>query len=292
MVKKIPLKKGFKGWQHQKKTDTVYKVMSLYEDGYNAPSIAKITGIARSYVYRIIEKARAGEKGDFSGVTSPFSPLSKNVHALRVRAYVHHMSKGYKQNPNVFLDLDGVSVQCQGRFILLSSGGVKHYGETENKALWASVDFWRKVLIRLESRLGVVIFKKGAIAYEYLYHEYETSDSVVARDAEERGHRWRVFHSEDGKLRLSVDWSDGRPNHETHHKIDAHADSVTFDRFVNGVLNHPDAPGIPEIAKLIYTTQKQLDQTAAGLNSVVQLMKPKEFEGLKSDLGGVPYYIG
>ena len=221
----------------------------------------------------------------------------KNVHALKVRAFVHWMSVSYKRSPNKNFQIgDGlggsVVVQCQGRQIFMSSPGVKHWGDTENKAMWRSVSYWRGVISRVERRLGVVILKENSVAYEVLYHEWETSDSVVARDASNRGHVWKVFHSDDGKLRLSVDWSGGEECHESHHVRDGYVDSVTFDKFVNGVLNHPDAPGIPEIAKLIFSTQEQLNQTAAGLNSIVSVIKPGEPEGSFEGVGGVPYYVG
>jgi len=37
-------------------------------------------------------------------------------------------------------------------------------------------------------------------------------------------------------LFLVVDWSDYVPNHETHHRRDAHVDSVVFEKHVNSIV--------------------------------------------------------
>lgn len=258
-------------------------IARLYHEGFIGSQIAQFTGYSRSYVYQVIKDLReeevSGVVPDSGGQACPSSPVppsgDKNVHAQRVRVQVHHAKPSYWKQSNKHLDLvvrgRKVSVQCQGRFVYLRAAA-RFWGADEEKAMWNSLSWWRLVVARVESRLGLTCFKRGAVAFEFTYHEWETAGSVVERDASARGERWQVWHSEDGKLRLSVDRSRGSC-HETHHARDGHVDSVTFNRFLNGILDHPDAPGVPEIARLMLTTQKQLSETQAQLHEVASGMR-------------------
>jgi hypothetical protein len=257
------------------------EVRELYAQGFNASQIAKLKGFTRSYVSRIVRDLKDSDPEVINAFlrSSPESDVSsgwnKNVHAQRIRAYVHWMSDSYKSAPNKYFKnfVDGVDVGCQGKYIFLRSNKKKFYAGSEQKALWKSLGFWNDVLLKLEDRLGVLIFKKGSQAFEFLYQEWETQDSVVAVDAEKKGHVWRVFHSEDGKLRLSVDWSEGTPNHETHHKRDAHVDSVVFERHVNSILDNPQAPTFAELSQTVQQMAAINKETAQGLKAVVDVMK-------------------
>ena len=273
------------------------EVLVLYRDGFSASRIAALKGVSRQYVSRVLRSLRVSDPasfvlGDDKALGSP-----KNVHAQRVRAFVHWSGDSYKRSPNLVLKdfVGGVDVSCAGRFIYLKARK-KFGGESESKALWNSLGFWERVLSRLESRLGVVIFKKGSVAFEFLYQEFETRDSVVALDSEQRGHLWKVYHNEDGRLRLSVDWSDREPNHETHHFRDAHSDSVTFERFTNDLLNNPQAPTFSQIASIVKDIAEQHKTTAEGLNAVTEVIKtqfPQKRDEVLEPLekGGV-WYVG
>lgn len=258
-------------------------VLRLYKEGWSAGAISKKLSFSKSYVARIVRELkeenpqiinnhlRESQAQDFS-----FSAAQrKNVHAMKIRAFVHWMGDSYKKSSSQYFKnfVDGVDVGCQGKFIYLSTRDRRFYAESEQKAMWKSLSFWQGVLAKLEERLGVVIMKRGTRAFEFLYHEYETQDSVVAYDAEERGHVWRVFHAEDGKLRLSVDWSEGTPNHETHHKRDSHVDSVVFEKHVNSILDNPQAPTFAELSKTVQQIAAVNQQTAEGLKAVVDVMK-------------------
>jgi hypothetical protein len=205
--------------------------------------------------------------------TPPGPPKSKrkNVHAQRLRLKVHWASESYKKNCNQHFDnFYGVQVQCFNSAIIVRADGQKFYGDTEEKAFWNSISFWKKIIHRLEHRLRVELLKTGH-SFEFIYWEWETENSVVCRDAQQRGHMWKVYHSEDGKLRLTTDMSTGYC-HEMHHTKDGFVDDGTWSKFVNGVLNHPDAPGVPEIAKLLYSTIEVQRQQTHTLNIFLKMM--------------------
>jgi len=258
------------------------EISRLYRDGFKPAQIAKLKGFSRQYISRILKDLKDQDPSLINSFlnsrpdpSAPSKGWNKNVHAQQIRAFVHWASDKYNKSPNAYLKnfVDGVDVGCQGKYIYLRSNQKKFYAESEQKALWKSLAFWDHVIRKLEDRLGVMIFKKGAQAFEFLYQEWETQDSAVAIDAEHRGHIWRVFHSNDGKLRLSVDWSEGTPNHETHHKRDSHVDSVVFEKHVNSILDNPQAPTFAELINVIQETVVANKETATGLKTVVEVMK-------------------
>lgn len=275
------------------------EVLKLYGEGFNASQIAKLKGFSRQYVARLLRDLKAAKPeiiNSFLHQKSISNVGVKNVHAQRIRAFVHYRGSDYKKSSSVFFKdfVPGVDVSCKGRFIYARSNGKKFFGEDEVKAMWNSLSFWSGVLSKLEDRLGVLILKDGVPAFEFLYEEWETGDSPVAIDAESRGYVWRVFHQSDGKLRLSVDWSDGVPNHEAHHARDGHVDSVTFGRFVNDVCDSPQAPSFSQLSLLINDVVGVNKETAQGLKAVVDVLKAKCVSPVEPvDLRGVrPDYFG
>lgn len=202
-----------------------------------------------------------------------------NVHAQRWRVLVRHKGSKYLKNPNVLLSSfpDGcggsVLVDCQNDYVLLRSKGQKFWGVDEEDALYKSLDFWVGVLRRLESRLGIVVIKKGSVDMLQTYAEFETSDSVVCEDAASRGRMWRVF-GRDGKLRLSTDMSDGGRNHETHSARSAFRDSEVWNEHVNFVLDTPVSfEDLSKMVQFIMKAQsvnvKQIKELSEGLAAVV-----------------------
>jgi len=277
------------------------EISRLYSEGFKPAQIAKLKGFSSSYIARIVRQLKRDDPSIVNSFLSSRPDDSsrgwnKNVHAQKIRAFVHWAGDKYNKSPNAYFKnfVDGVDVGCQGKYIYLSSNKKKFYAESEQKALWKSLSFWKGVISKLEDRLGVLIFKKGAQAFEFLYQEWETQDSAVAVDAEKKGHIWRVFHSDDGKLRLSVDWSEGTPNHETHHKRDSHVDSVVFEKHINSILDSPQAPTFAELVGVVRDVVAVNKETAMGLKAVVEVLKtqfPKR--DVVDDLKGVrPDYFG
>lgn len=262
------------------------KIKELYEKGLSGYEIAKYTGFASSYVYRIIamlnKAIQKGNKSNVGGVTTEsFFPLKKNVHAQRVRFYVRFMGDKYRANPNSrYLEfIPDVDISCKGK-VIYATCRKKFDGVDEVDAMNNSLKFWDHVIRKLEDRLNIVIGGRGKAAFDVLYEENETRDSDLAADATKRGVRWVVNHNEDGKLRLTTDWSDNELNHETHHKRDSHVDSLTIENFMNGVLNSPDAPGYDEIVRLIAAQSSINKETAIinkeganGLNALIKLLQ-------------------
>lgn len=208
-----------------------------------------------------------------------------NVHAQRWKVFVHYKGTSYRKSPFVFIDSfpDGlggfVSVSCQDDYILLRCKGQKFWGKSEEDALWSSLDFWHNILLRLENRLNVVILKAGSFVMTPSYYEFETSESVVCRDAAERGEMMRVFHK-DGKLRATTDMSDGFC-HETHRVKSGMRDSESWNDHVNYVMDTPFsmemmAKSIQFIVKAQVMSEKTMHTLAEGMAALVALMSRRE----------------
>lgn len=215
----------------------------------------------------------------------------RNVHGMRVRIKILFPYDGLKSGNVHLTDFGGVDVQVAGKYIFCRSSGLRWFAESEEKALWNAMDFWVSFMRKLENRLDCVLSKVGYTDLKIVYYEWETEDSVVSRDADRRGVIWRVYHSEDGKLRLSVDRSLGAHNHETHHRRDAMSDSVVFNSQINAILDNPSCPTLPELSRVIGVLAQQNGDTAAGLNAVVKLMKPPEREDFPVPFER-PSYVG
>lgn len=278
------------------------KIKALLDEGYKPSQIIKLGGYDSSYVYRIVrnlqQKNFVHKKGETTGqgVDKGRSDLH-NVHGQNVRFFVKRMGDRYKKNSTSFYAefVPGVDVKCDGRLIHARTSGLKFVGGSEHKALLNSVDFWKRVGSRLEERLGVLIFKRGHAAFQFLKQEVETRDSVVARDFEERGHKFVVWHTEDDKLRLSADWSDGEPNHEAFHVRDGLSDSITFNAYVNSILDNPQAPTYAELVKVVGALAVETREGAAGLRSLITLFGGSSgSSSINDDEDGLerPFYLG
>lgn len=285
----------------------ISKISTLYKKGLSGHEIAKLTGFNRSYVYRVISKINKAITKETSDVEEGQTrrrvvSSNNNVHAHRVRFFVRLMGDKYRKNPNArYVDfVPDVDVTCKGKVIYARSKK-KFGGVDEVAAMEASLSFWDHVARRLEDRLNISIGGRGKAAFEFLYEETETRDSELAADGVVRGRRWVVTHNDDGKLRLATDWSDGELNHETYHARDGHLDSITFNRFVNGVLDAPDAPTYDELVKLMARqavlngeTSALNKEGAAGLKALIDVLNvgKKDVDDSRDVFVGRPDYFG
>lgn len=262
------------------------RIKELYLKGLNGNRISQKLKLSKSHTYRILNDLKRKEpeielnKRNLTSLetfhTKPRGGGASNVHGQRLKVFVHHLSEEYKRHPNIMINefAPGVNVQCSGKLIYIRSKGLKFWGENEVKAMHKSMKHWERILVRLEQKLNITIFKRGSPAFEITYHEWETSNSVVARDSENRqSHIWRVYHTEDGKLRFSIDWSNKLDSHETHHFRDNHLDSITFNKHINDILDNPQAPTFSEITKAIQSIAKTHEETAQGLKAITELLK-------------------
>lgn len=265
------------------------RVKTLYAEGKKGHEIAELTGINRSYVYRIIKKINKITEKETSllnggGVGDVTSPKLLNVHAQQVRFFVSFMSDRYKSHPNRNFKefIPDVTIQCEGRFIYASCTK-KFEGSNELESMRVSLNFWDHVQRRLEDRLGISIGGRGKVAFEFLKQEQETRDSFLGMRDFKNNKRSIVFHNEDGKLRLTTDWSDGEVNHETHHKRDNHTDSITFNDHVNSILNNPMAPTFAENVKLVHLLALSNKDALDGINSLSVMFKSFVEQELKKN---------
>lgn len=278
-------------------------VMGLLHQGITGSrQIASRQGFSKRRANQIMASLR---KKGYIGVSIPTIPKTEvtredheellerhNIHALRLRVHVHWMHERYKNAPNQFYEeFHGVRVDCHHRYILVETKGQRFYGVTPEKALWNSLGFFKRLIRKLENRLGVVILKDGSCAFEVLYAEWEEGDATEAIDAERRGTRWMVFHPADGKLRVTTDHSFS-PSLEFHHVRDAYQDRTTWTKQVNAILSNPECPTMPELAKALALQVELSHETAAGMKMIVDLMKPKDQSETKMPDGWRPDYCG
>ena len=103
--------------------------------------------------------------------------------------------------------------------------------------------------------------------------------------------RLRIF-SLDGRLRYTSDSSLGFGERESHHPVTGRIDSEVANRFVGDVLDHPEAPTFSELVRLVKLVVVENRESALGLKSIIELLKPKEPHDKENGVVDRPFYVG
>lgn len=235
-------------------------ILTYLRSGLSIARIAAKMSYSRSYVRRIrrdLEDMGLFERNYFpaepkGGYTpEPAEPKTelKRVHAQRFEFDIFHVTDRFREGVGQHLD-DGTWVQVHGRrlFVYAAKGRVFH-GVTTQDALSAAYLWWQKRFLSVERDLGCSFIKPRKV-FRVLYTEIASEESGFAEGViAEKGAVVRVFHPEDGKLRVSFDKSRGY-EHETHHARDGVRDDGVLDRQINALLDYPDIPTLAEISSL------------------------------------------
>jgi hypothetical protein len=207
---------------------------------------------------------------------------NRRLHAQKFRVEIIDSSPRYHEKVNVSLTVDGNNVQCFEKVLLIQANDKSFYGVTEDEAFEVSMVYWRNFFRRLEHDLNIVILKERCQNIQMTYAEWATGPCELSREMEERGGRIMVYDSVDGKLRYTTDKSLGHER-EAHHYRKGKEDSETGNRFIEDVLEHPEAPTFTELVKVIKLQGnnierqgKHLEEAAAGLNSIIKVLNPKK----------------
>jgi hypothetical protein len=170
-----------------------------------------------------------------------------------------------------FLRIDGNPVQCFPEVITVQACDKSFLGASEEEALSNSMDYWYRFFARLENDLHVLILKDRKQNITMTYAEWATGPCSLAEECEKRGNPIRIY-ADDGKLRYTTDWSHLHER-EAHHAKTGMKDSETGNRFIEDLLNHPEAPTYTEICRVVKSIALHNAEMAAGLNAVVQILK-------------------
>jgi hypothetical protein len=258
----------------------------LCEEGLTVSQVAARRGCSKQYVRKVRSKLK--NKGFFLKVAQMVAPQGgdsatsatkkvvtiKRLHAQKFRVeLIYPVSDKYVNSyvGSVFW-LDGNAVQCY-RDVVLVQSRKDFVADSEQKAIELSMVYWERFLRKLESRLGVHILKEGKHNITCTYEEDATGPCDLSRECEKRGKRIEIYWSDakGGKLRYSTDKS--LAYEREGHGLTGRKDSEVGNRFIEDVLDHPEAPVYSQLVRLSAINQHQLGEVASGLAAIVRLFE-------------------
>lgn len=175
------------------------------------------------------------------------------------------------------------------------------WGEKVEECVGLSLEYWSSFFRRLEYELKVVLIKPKFRNVRCVKWHFAESNNEIAKQAVKERERI-VVRGEDGKVWLLFDDSLKLKEGETVHPIKADLDmrdvvQLTFNSLrkespehIREMVGSPRA--IAEVLELIKELAKHEVEVAAGLNSVVQLLKPRDDERVEPYSKTIPEYIG
>lgn len=288
-------------------TKTEAEFLHYFNDlGYTVSQIASRRGCSKQYVRKV--RLKLSKSGWLRKVAPP--PLNPpedcattatkrgdtsigdstiRLHAQKFRIeLVKPISKKYlTKKAGLVFSLDGNNVQCFNSVVCVQAKNKSFNGADEDSALEESMDYWYRFFARLENDLGVLFMKNRKQNIKQTYCEWATTNSELARECEKKAKRIRIY-AMDNKLRYTTDWSKTH-EHEAHHFLTGKEDSEVGNRFINDVLDHPEAPTFTQLVKVTLLIAQQQKEASAGLHSIINLLKPINEENME---GGRPDYFG
>lgn len=260
------LKKGLQTPKRTKElTPTQKEILRLItEEFLDIKQITIRRGCSKQAVYKMVKKLR--EKGVLS-LSNQMVEKSEGTYLHKGKTRLHGQEfnirilwqdQFYHKNlrkSNV-LYLDGNLVKLYRNSLEIYSSQ-SFFGENEQEADSKSMEYWKRLVRRLENDLKVILIKNRARNIKEVKHEYAHTDSEICENALNKKERIWVYAEEDGKLAFLTDDSFGFKEDETVHPQTAKHDRKAIDRQVNDWrLNDP--PTLSELHKNQAETGKNL----------------------------------
>jgi hypothetical protein len=135
---------------------------------------------------------------------------------------------------------------------VIASSGLSFFGGSADKATAESMEFWTRVLHRLEGQLGVVLLKPRAENIRQVGAHYARMNCGMAQQALDAGDRVRIYAREDGKCWFTIDNSFNLSESETIHPETAQRDMAdVVEPHLNDWRAHPDLLPQSELQRLL-----------------------------------------
>jgi len=187
----------------------------------------------------------------------------------------------YKELVGKVINIDGNTVKIHRDTINIFSN-YSFYGSTAQKCDVKAMKYWTRFIRRLESDFKVILLKNRSQNIKRVAQHYADEVNGIAVSAHKENRRIRLYATEDGKLWFETDKSYSIEG-ETRHKETASED---MDEVVSRMMNDwrdnrpPTNSEIMRMLKLVIETNRE---TAAGLNTVVQLMNQQTIKPIEGD---------
>lgn len=227
------------------------------------------------------------------------------LHGQEFNINILYKDEKYKQilaKTNI-LNIDGNSIRLYKDSIEVYAG-CSFFAYDVQKATAKSFEYWNRFFVRLEHDLKIIIQKNRCQNIKLVNSHYAETNNELSKDYEVKGDRLNIYTNEDGKLWFTIDNSFNLHEMETLHPTTSKPDMQEVKRIFNDIRDNkpPTLSEIMQLIKEMADINKEAGitnkETAAGLNSVVQLMKSNipgtkhiESQDIK-EKGARPEYVG
>jgi len=267
-------------------TNTQREVLRLLTQEYLIPpKVANIRGTTLKAVYKTIKILE--KKGIYNHKTkkvqnADHTPPNKNTQKIRLHGQhftINLLKKSneyekIKEKSNMF-KIDDNTIKLHNTSIEVYSNN-SFMGSTTKEATENSLKYWYRLFMRLEHDLKILIVKDRATNIKLVQNHYAETNNELAKDLNKKKEYIRIYAREDGKMWFEIDNSFNLNEAETTHPQTAEKDMRNIIQpFFNDLRNNKVL--LPsELNEALLTTQKQINEIGAGLNTVIKLITPHE----------------
>lgn len=324
--KKVPQKGSQSGGKEVSLTPTQKRYLYLFTQEFLTPEeAAERLGVTRRAASKM--RRKLVELGamtpqfrlvpKFEGCLPKTAPKSSSGGRIRLHAEQYHvrvlhghLSPSYREQVGRTVYMKGHTVRLHRDAIEIHSGS-SFFGEDPDAADSQALDYWRRFLLFLSDRVGVLLLKDGSFNITRVKAEYAETGNELAVQCRKEKQNVRVKAVEDGKTWLEFDNSFNMHEAETKHPQTAKEDMArVVQPFFNDLRSQewiPLSEASRHIADLAYNVHElshgvracidAVTAVAKGLettNRALQVLLPKppgEQENSEPE-GWVPEYFG
>jgi hypothetical protein len=249
---------------------------------------------SKQAVYEVISKLK--NKGFLK---EGFTVLEKNqstltlssklrLHGQEFHINILNKDERYKQlkSKSNLINIDGNTIRLFDNSMEVYIGQ-SFFGEDVNQITKDSIDYFNKLLPRLENDFKVILIRSRYQNISIVNSHYAEINNELSRECIDRGEKIRVYTNEDGKLWFLIDKSFNIYEAETLHPNTSKQDMGKVRDFFNDIRDK-ETLQLSELSRYMADTTKQINEISHGLKIIIDLHKPIELEESKLER---PNYI-
>ncbi len=259
---------------------------------------------SKNAVYKVINYIK--EKGYLKkglnrveNIEGTFKPIEKGIRLhgqefnIKILWKADKYKKLYKESNLRFID--GNDIRLYRNSIEVYSGA-SFFAKTAQEATSKSFIYWNRVFSKIENDLQIIILKNRASNINLVKNEYAHIENGLAKKCNIEAERIRIRTNEDNKVWFEIDNSFNLNEAETKHKETAKLDmQEVVEPFFNDLrdtnLRGETPPTMSDLRGVIKEVLEINKETASGLNSIVELLKPPKLKETKMNISK-PDYVG
>ncbi len=235
---------------------------------------------SQSRIYKIVEslKKKGYYRRSVEKSLSTFQPLKINngirLHGQELHINILYKDERYKKRLETcnLINIDGNTIRLYRDSIELYLTK-DFYADDVQKATANSMAYIQRLLTICENDLKLILLKPRSENIKLVNAHYAEIHNEIARDLEVKAEKLRIYANDDGKLWFAIDNSFNLHEAEALHPETSKPDMEKVKAQFNDLRDNPNLPLISDVYKLIAELSFHEKEIAAGLNSVVTLLK-------------------